>query len=125
MVQSLSKILWLTIVFAAVGTFAQKQKAKEKDHYYGTYIGDFQDRFHGVAGQVKHSFFHFKAGLPHSIYTYVFCIVVHFVVMLFDQTKIGNSKMHCSVEHACENGKCKPTSTCNGLFLNDILILCR
>jgi len=54
MVQSLSKVVWLSIIFA-VGTLAQKQsaKAKEKEHYYGTYIGDFQDRFHGVAGQVR------------------------------------------------------------------------
>ena len=78
MVQSLSKILWLTIIFA-FGTFAQKQKAKEKDHYYGTYIGDFQDRFHGVGGQVKYSFFPCKSELPHSIDTCIFCIVVDLV----------------------------------------------
>lgn len=28
----------------------------KKEHYFGAYIGEFQDRFHGIAGQVKHVF---------------------------------------------------------------------
>jgi hypothetical protein len=36
------------------------QKQAKKDHYYGAYIGDFQDRFHGVAGQVLQGLTHLK-----------------------------------------------------------------
>jgi hypothetical protein len=44
-------------------TLAQKAKAAKKEHYYGAYIGDFQDRFHGVTGQVNRAKLNFTSGL--------------------------------------------------------------
>ena len=53
MMESAAKRL---VVFVLIGgglwCQAVGQKQAKKDHYYGAYIGDFQDRFHGVAGQV-------------------------------------------------------------------------
>ena len=50
------------LVFICGGLWCQAvgQKQAKKDHYYGAYIGDFQDRFHGVAGQVLHGLTHLK-----------------------------------------------------------------
>ena len=51
-----SPVLFLLVFYLSLTGkgFGQKQsKAGKKDHYFGAYIGDFQDRFHGIAGQVK------------------------------------------------------------------------
>ena len=68
-----SPVLFLLVFYLSLTGkgFGQKQsKAGKKDHYFGAYIGDFQDRFHGIAGQVKLKNKAIRLGTPVEVNKY-------------------------------------------------------
>jgi hypothetical protein len=45
--------LFYCFILSAVLPKISAEVHSKKEHYYGAYIGEFQDRFHGIAGQVS------------------------------------------------------------------------
>ena len=48
-------VVFVFFLFSVALISGQKQSKKKEQHYFGVYIGDFQDRFHGIAGQVNNN----------------------------------------------------------------------